>query len=62
MKKEYKEVVDFWKNTTPQQHVFFLELISNRLTFFNIENKEMYDIEEEHMIDFNGVFIQIPIK
>jgi hypothetical protein len=62
MKREYAEVVDFWKNTTPHQHKFFLELISDKLSFFNTDTKELFFIEEEYIIDFNGSLLQIPIR
>ena len=62
LKEEYQDVVDFFINTTPYQHMFFIELIKERLTFFNTETKECFDIDEEYTMNFNGPFLQIPIK
>ena len=62
LKEEYQDVVDFFINTTPYQHMFFVELIKERLTFFNAETKECFDIDEEYQMNFNGPFLQIPIK
>ena len=31
LKKEYQDVVDFYINTTPYQHLFFLDLIKQNL-------------------------------
>ena len=62
LKQEYQDVVDFYINTTPYQHMFFLDLIKERLTFFNAETKECFDIDEEYQMNFNGPFLQIPIK
>ena len=62
LKEEYQDVVDFFINTTPYQHMFFLDLIKDRLTFFNAETKECSDVDEEYQMNFNGPFLQIPIK
>mgnify|MGYP003650926381 FL=1 len=62
LKEEYQDVVDFFINTTPYQHMFFLDLIKERLTFFNAETKECSDVDEEYPMNFNGPFLQIPIK
>ena len=62
LKEEYQDVVDFFINTTPYQHMFFIELIKERLIFFNTETKECFDIDEEYTMNFNGPFLQIPIK
>tara|TARA_R110000796_G_scaffold31780_1_gene83912 strand:+ start:997 stop:1251 length:255 start_codon:yes stop_codon:yes gene_type:complete len=62
LKDKYQEVIDFYINSTPYQHLFFLDLIKDRLTFYNIEDHEMLEVDEEHTTCFNGMFIQIPIK
>ena len=62
LKNDYQDVVDFYINTTPYQHMFFIELIKERLTFFYAETKEGFDIDEEYVMNFNGPFLQIPIK
>jgi len=62
LKKEYQDVIDFYINTTPYQHMFFMDLIKERLTFFNAEKSECFDIDEEYTMNFNGPFLQIPIK
>tara|TARA_R110000851_G_scaffold318133_2_gene481848 strand:- start:162 stop:416 length:255 start_codon:yes stop_codon:yes gene_type:complete len=62
LKDKYQEVIDFYINSTPYQHLFFLDLIKDRLTFFNLNDREMLEVDEEHTTCFNGMFIQIPIK
>ena len=62
LKEEYQDVVDFFVNTTPYQHMFFLDLIKDRLTFFSDNHKESFEIDEEYQMNFNGPFIQINIK
>tara|TARA_R110000803_G_scaffold200049_1_gene264271 strand:+ start:314 stop:565 length:252 start_codon:yes stop_codon:yes gene_type:complete len=62
LKQEYQDVVDFYINTTPYQHMFFIDLIKDRLTFFSEKHSECFDIDEEYQINFNGPFLQIPIK
>ena len=62
LKVEYQDVVDFFVNTTPYQHMFFLDLIKDRLTFFSPIHKECFNVDEEYTMNFNGPFIQINIK
>jgi len=62
LKQEYQDVIDFFVNTTPYQHMFFIDLIKERLTFFNADKSECFDVDEEYTFNFNGPFIQIPIK
>tara|TARA_R110000803_G_scaffold92531_1_gene160032 strand:+ start:1033 stop:1287 length:255 start_codon:yes stop_codon:yes gene_type:complete len=62
LKDKYQEVIDFYINSTPYQHLFFLDLIKDRLTFFNVNDHETFEVDEEHTTCFNGMFIQIPIK
>ena len=62
LKKEYQDVIDFYINTTPYQHMFFMDLIKERLTFFNAEKSECFDIDKEYQMNFNGPFLKIPIK
>jgi len=62
LKEEYQDVVDFYINTTPYQHMFFLDLIKDNLTFFSDQHKEVFTVDEEYTMNFNGPFLQIPIK
>jgi hypothetical protein len=62
MKTRYKEVIDFYNNSTPKQHQYFLELISDKITLFNAETKECFKFDEEYIISFNGTQHQINIK
>tara|TARA_R110001632_G_scaffold183324_6_gene303421 strand:- start:950 stop:1138 length:189 start_codon:yes stop_codon:yes gene_type:complete len=62
MKAPYQKVIDFYNNTSPKQHQFFLQLISNNITFFNTGSKESFKIDEEYLIDFNGICHQVNIK
>ena len=62
LKEEYQDVINFYINTTPYQHLFFLDLIKDNLTFFSPNHKEVFTIDEEYTMNFNGQFIQINIK
>lgn len=62
LKDKYQYVCDFYINTTPNQHMFLIELIKDSLTFVNTETNEMLDIDEEGVFCFNGPFIQVPVK
>lgn len=62
MNEPYKKVIEFYKNSSPKQHQYFLNLISDQLTFFNYETSEQFDIDDECQIDFNGIFHQINLK
>lgn len=62
MKEPYKKVIEFYKNSSPKQHQYFLNLISDQMTFFNQETSEQFDIDDECQIDFNGIFHQINLK
>mgnify|MGYP003630617862 CR=1 FL=1 len=57
-----KEEYQIYINTTPYQHLFFLDLIKDNLTFFSPNHKEVFTIDEEYTMNFNGPFIQINIK
>ncbi len=58
--EQFEEVMNFYRNSTPEQHQTFLALISDRLTFFN--GKDCYDADPEYSPVFNGIFHQIQIK
>ncbi len=62
MKTQYKEVIDFYNNSTPKQHQYFLQLISQNIMLFNAESKECFEFDEEYSINFNGTQHQINIK
>ena len=62
MKEPYKKVIEFYKNSSPKQHQYFLNLISDQMTFFNQETSEQFDIDDECQVDFNGIFHQINLK
>jgi hypothetical protein len=62
MKEPYKKVIEFYKNSSPKQHQYFLNLISDKITFFNQETKEQYELDQEFFIDFNGIFHQLNLK
>lgn len=62
MKTQYKEVIDFYNNSTPKQHQYFLQLISDKITLFNAETEACYEFDEEYIISFNGTQHQINIK
>tara|TARA_R100001460_G_scaffold53725_1_gene92852 strand:- start:20 stop:208 length:189 start_codon:yes stop_codon:yes gene_type:complete len=62
MRAKYQKVIDFYNETSPNQHQYFLQLISNNITFFNTESKECYEVDEEWSINFNGTQHQINIK
>lgn len=62
MKTKYKKVIDFYNTTTPEQHAYFLDLIKDRLHFYNLQNQEYYSASENHFIYTNGALIQINIE
>ena len=62
MNTQYKQVIDFYNNSTPKQHQYFLQLISDNITLFNAETGTWYEFDEEYIISFNGTQHQINIK
>ena len=57
--KDFQQVMDFYRDTTPKQKQIFLNLISNELMFFDGENS--YTIDNEFFTNFNGTYHQINI-
>ena len=57
--KEFQQVMDFYRNTTPKQKQIFINLISDTLTFFDGETS--YNIDTEFITNFNGIYHQINI-
>ena len=57
--KDFKQVIDFYRDTTPKQKQIFLNLISDTLTFFDGETS--YNIDTEFITNFNGIYHQINI-
>lgn len=62
MKQQYKQVIDFYNQTTNEQHVYFLQLIANKLTM--CQDKEtyikQYKVKEPHNdINLNGIYIDV---
>ena len=62
MNTQDKQVIDFYNNSTPKQHQYFLQLISDNITLFNAETGTCYEFDEEYIISFNGTQHQINIK
>ena len=58
-KKEFQQVMDFYRDTTPKQKQMFLNLISDTLTFFDGQNS--YNVDDEFFTNFNGTYHQINI-
>jgi len=62
MNPQYKQVIDFYNTTTNEQHVYFLQLIADKLSLW--KNKEtyirQYKIKEPYIdINLNGIYIDI---
>jgi len=57
--KDFQQVMDFYRDTTPKQKQIFLNLISDTLTFFDGETS--YTIDTEFITNFNGIYHQINI-
>jgi hypothetical protein len=57
--KDFQQVMDFYRDTTPKQKQMFLNLISDTLMFFDGENG--YNVDNEYTINFNGTYHQINI-
>jgi hypothetical protein len=60
--KEFNAVMKFYRNTTPKQKLMFIDLISDKLTFYNDKDNQSFDVDEEYSTNFNGIFYQINIK
>ena len=60
--KEFNTVMKFYRNTTPKQKLMFIDLISDKLTFYNDKGNQSFDLDEEYSTNFNGTFYQINIK
>ena len=60
--KEFNKVMKFYKNTTPKQKLMFIDLISDKLTFYNDKDNQSFDVDNEYSTNFNGIFYQINIK
>ncbi len=60
--KEFNTVMKFYRNTTPKQKLMFIDLISDKLTFYNDKGNQSFDLDEEYSTNFNGIFYQINIK
>ena len=59
---DFEKVLNFYKTTSAKQHQMFLRLIADKLTFFDSEKSESFEVDEEYDISFNGVYHQINIK
>ena len=57
--KNFQQVMDFYRDTTPKQKQIFLNLISDTLTFFDGETS--YKVDGEFLTNFNGIYHQINI-
>ena len=57
--KDFQQVMDFYRDTTPKQKQIFLNLISDTLTFFDGQNS--YNVDTEFITNFNGIYHQINI-
>jgi len=62
MRAKYQKVIDFYNETSPNQHQYFLQLISQNIMLFNSDTKECFEFDEEYSINFNGIYHQINIK
>jgi hypothetical protein len=57
--KDFQQVMDFYRDTTPKQKQIFLNLISDTLTFF--DGQTSYNVDSEFITNFNGIYHQINI-
>ena len=60
--KEFNTVMQFYRNTTPKQKLMFIDLISDKLSFYNDKDNQSFDVDNEYSTNFNGIFYQINIK
>jgi len=58
----FAQVIKFYKETTFEQHNDFLNIIYDKLTFFDANSKTSYEVDDEYIIGTNGTFHQINIK
>ena len=63
MNPQYKQVIDFYNQSTNEQHVYFLQLIADKLSMWKdneYEYLEQYKVKEPHVdINLNGIYIDI---
>jgi len=57
--KDFQQVMNFYRDTTPKQKQIFLNLISDTLMFFDGETS--YNVDTEFITNFNGIYHQINI-
>ena len=61
--EQYREVTDFINNSSPNQLVYLLQCISDKIMLFDPDKKKQYEIEEGfNSVVMNGLTIQIQIK
>ena len=57
-----KQVIDFYNETTNEQHVFLLQLIADKINLWKSNETyiKQYKIKEPHIdINLNGIYIDI---
>ena len=62
MNPQYKQVIDFYNQTTNEQQVYFLKLIADKLSLWEKKKTHIkhYKIKEAfNDINLNGIYIDI---
>lgn len=62
MNPQYKQVIDFYNQTTNEQQVYFLKLIADKISFWKNKETEVkhYKIKKAfNDININGIYIDI---
>jgi len=58
MNPQYKQVIDFYNTTTNEQHVYFLQLITDKLSLWKKHKTFIKSYKIKH-INLNGIYIDI---
>ena len=56
--EQHKQVIDFYNQTTNEQHVFFLQLIDDKISLWK-QHKTFIKSYKIEQINLNGIYIDI---
>ena len=59
--EQHTQVIEFHNQTTNEQHAFFLELITDKLSLWKKQKTFIKSYKIEH-INLNGIYIDVHIK
>lgn len=59
--EQHKQVIDFYNQSTNEQHAFFLQLIDDKISLWKKQKTFIKSYKIEH-INLNGIYIDVHIK